>query len=221
MRSPGTLGEQIVLFRIVVPPDEQLQKCRLRRSGGGARLMREEVAQATLDLFASLPNPLPEPAGMDDVEDARLNRAVLLAIRMRAGIVRTATTGARSMMSLRPGRPSTLLSAAIRRAPILIGVPRAEAYEVVEQVVFDFDAEVASQGLSGAHRQLAEHERDRDQELGCQTRPHGGRWRISAAQGLAERKEASTRVSRGGGRFSTISVEHWKLTPKALALTIT
>ena len=40
------------------------------------------------DLFASLPDPLPEPAGMDDVEDARLNRAVLLAIRMRAGIVR-------------------------------------------------------------------------------------------------------------------------------------
>ena len=63
----------------------------------------------------------------------------------------------------RDRRVSTLCWAAIRRTDILIGVPRAEAYEVVEQVVFEFDAEVASQGLSGAHRQLAEHERDRDQ----------------------------------------------------------
>jgi hypothetical protein len=82
----GSLGYRFLLYRIESMPDDQLVMCQLRN--GKTMDMRQTLANAVADLFASLPNPLPDPEVMNNDEYAALSSVILKVIRLRAGVMR-------------------------------------------------------------------------------------------------------------------------------------
>jgi hypothetical protein len=133
----GTLGDRFLLFRVETMVEEQLTKCRLQ-SGAKAKEMREKLANAVAGLFASLPNPLPEPEGMTKAEYASLSAVILKVIKLRAGVVRDGYR--REIDDVHDPEGPARFSIALQQlfaGLILIGVLRATARAIVEQVAYD------------------------------------------------------------------------------------
>jgi hypothetical protein len=97
-----------------------------------------KLAKAVADLFASLPDPLPEPATMDDEEYAALSSVIRTVIKLRGGIMRDRIRREIDDV-LDPEGPARLalalqqLFAGLR----LIGVERKEAAALVGQIAYD------------------------------------------------------------------------------------
>jgi hypothetical protein len=132
----GTLGDRFLHLRVETMADEQLAKCRLQNGDGAAR-MRQKLAQAVVGLFASVPNPLPEPEGMTDAEYASLSDVILKVIRLRAGVVRDGYR--REIDDVHDPEGPARLSKALQQlfaGLILIGVEREGAVALVERVAY-------------------------------------------------------------------------------------
>jgi hypothetical protein len=100
--------------------------------------MRAELAQAVAGLFASLPNPLPNPERMNDAEYAALSAAIREVIKLRAGVVRDRYR--REIDDVHDPEGPARLSIALQQlfaGLILIGVPRAEACALVKDIAYD------------------------------------------------------------------------------------
>jgi hypothetical protein len=133
----GTLGDRFLLFRVETMVEEQLTKCRLQ-AGDKAKEMREKLAKAVAGLFASLPNPLPEPEVMTKAEYASLSAVILKVIKLRAGVVRDGYR--REIDDVHDPEGPARFSIALQQlfaGLILIGVLRATARAIVEQVAYD------------------------------------------------------------------------------------
>jgi hypothetical protein len=212
----GTLGDRFQLFRIDAMPDEQLKKCQLRP--GERTIMRRELAQAVTDLFASLPDPLPVPERMSASEYETLAQTVRLAIRLRAGVVRDGYK--REIDDVHdPEGPARFILALQQEFAglVLIGVSRAEAYAIVEQIVFDSTPRLrlkAFRALTGDWRSTGEIA----SRINLPSTPARRALEELAAQGLALREDRlSLLVTRRKGRVGGV-VECWKLAPRTAAL---
>jgi hypothetical protein len=133
----GTLGDRFLLLRVETIADEQLAKCRLQNGDGAAR-MRLKLAEAVAGLFASLPNPPPQPEGMTEGEYASLSDVILKVIRLRGGVVRDGYR--REIDDVHDPEGSARLSKALQQlfaGLILIGVQREEAAALIERLAYD------------------------------------------------------------------------------------
>jgi hypothetical protein len=178
--------------------DDQLEKCRLE--SGERAVMRRELDQAVADLFASLPNPLPTPEKMTGAEYDALARTVRLAIKLRAGVVRDGYR--REIVDVHdPEGPARLVLALQQQFAglVLIGVERAEACAILEQMVFDSTPRLrlrAFQALTDDWQTTSEIANAADLPATTTQRA----LEELAAQGLAlhgEQSPASVRASRG------------------------
>ncbi|HEY1886945.1 MAG TPA: hypothetical protein VGG86_13010 [Roseiarcus sp.] len=132
----GTLGDRFLLYRIETMVDEQLMMSRLRP--GAVTDMRQRLASAVADLFASLPDPLPEPTTMNDPEYASLSDVIRIVIKLRGGVIRDRIRREIDDV-LDPEGPGRLVLALqqLFAGFRLIGVDRKEAATLVEQIAYD------------------------------------------------------------------------------------
>jgi hypothetical protein len=218
----GALGDRFLLYRIDAMSDEQLEKCRLDPKA--RRLMRQELAQAAADLFASLPNLVPEPEkmptpeSMTEAEYDDLAQTIRLVIRLRAGVVRDGYR--RDIDDVHdPEGPARLVLALqqLFAGLVLIGISHDAACAAIKQVAFDS----APRHRLKAFQTLTDDLRSTTEiaaETGLTFAPTKRALEDLAAQGLAVREEEAKTLSRGkGGQFVTM-VECWRRTPLAAAL---
>jgi hypothetical protein len=132
----GTLGDRFLLYRIETKVDEQLRRSRLLP--GAVTDMRQRLASAVADLFASLPDPLPEPTTMSDPEYASLSDIIRTVIKLRCGVMRDRVHREIDDV-LDPEGPARLALALqqLFAGLFLIGVNRPEATVLVEQIAYD------------------------------------------------------------------------------------
>jgi hypothetical protein len=132
----GTLGDRFQLFRVGAMGDEQLEKCR--SESGERALMRLELTRTVAGLFASLPDPLPAPEKMTDLEYNALAKTVRLAIKLRAAVVRDGYR--REITDVHdPEGPARLIIALQQQFTglVLIGVERSEACAILDRMTLD------------------------------------------------------------------------------------
>src|SRR5262249_42011907 len=127
---------RFLLFRVETMTTAQIEMCHLKP--GKTPDMRARIADAVADLFASLPDPLPEPARMNDQEYASLSKVVLEVIKLRAGVVRDRYRR-ESADVLPPERPARLVLAPQHLSAGLspIGVDRGNPAPTIEQIAYD------------------------------------------------------------------------------------
>jgi hypothetical protein len=133
----GTLGDRFLLVRLHSDEDEQFDMC-FRHVGAATQTMRENLAAVVAGLFAGLPDPMPKPPVASSEERARLKKTVKLAIRLRAGVIRSRL--GREIEAVYdpegPGRLTLLLERLLAGLSI-IGLAREQAMRVVEKVAMD------------------------------------------------------------------------------------
>jgi hypothetical protein len=132
----GTLGDRFLLYRIETMVAEQLTMSRLQP--GAVTDIRQRLAIAVADLFASLPDPLPERITMNDPEYASLSDVIREVIKLRGGVMRDRVHREIDDV-LDPEDPARLARALqqLFAGLCLIGVNRAEAVALIEQIAYD------------------------------------------------------------------------------------
>jgi hypothetical protein len=135
----GTLGDRFLLSRIEADseaPGKQFATC-LKHIGGNAHAMRKELAATVAELFAGIGSPA-EPERMTEAEVAALKKAVLLAVKLRAGVERDRIK--REIEAIYDPEGPARLALSLERlfaGLIVIGLPRARAMEVIQKVAKD------------------------------------------------------------------------------------
>jgi hypothetical protein len=132
----GTLGDRFLLARLDAS-ENQFDMC-FRHIGKATKTMRDELATAVAGLFASLPDPLPEPPPLNKNEMNELRKTITLAIKLRAGVDRDRTS--REIVGVYDPEGPARLALSLERlfgGLTIIGVSRDKAMQIINQIAMD------------------------------------------------------------------------------------
>jgi Bifunctional DNA primase/polymerase, N-terminal len=136
----GTLGDRFLLSRIEGDDEvagKQFSVC-LKHIGSNTQVMRKELTATVAALFAGIGSNPTEPERMTETELAELKKAVLLAIKLRAGVERDRIKRELEV-TYDPEGPARLALCLERlfAGLVVIGLPRAGAMKVIQKVAKD------------------------------------------------------------------------------------
>jgi hypothetical protein len=133
----GALGDRFLLFRVETLVEGQLDKCSPEHIGE-SRNIRKRLAEAVANLFASLPEPLPDPELMTNEEYAELRKVIRIVIKLRAGVMRDRIKREIDDV-LDPEGPARLILSLqqLFAGLLLIGLNRAKATDIIHQIAYD------------------------------------------------------------------------------------
>ena len=211
----GTLGDRFLLFRVASMPKEQLEKCHLRP--GAPTDMRARLAAAVAGLFASLPDPPPEPERMTDDEYAGLSKAISTVIKLRGGVMRDRIH--RDIEDVLDPEGPARLALALQQlfaGLCFIGVDRAKGAALVEQVAYDSAPKLRLRALRALTDQW-QTTRDVANAIKLPTTSTKHALEELMVQGLALRDEAGEQQDKDDlfdkGTKGRSGVHRWKLPP--------
>jgi hypothetical protein len=130
----GAMGDRALLSRFA--PAERGQFVRsLKHVGAGTAQMRKELAEAVAALFAGRKS---EAQSISDQEIARIDRTIMLTVRLRGAVARDGRT--RELEAVLGAEGTARIGLALERLLAgldVLGVDRETALEVVEAVALD------------------------------------------------------------------------------------
>jgi hypothetical protein len=132
----GTLGDRFLLIRIDTAKN-QFAMC-FKHVGKATTAMRDALANAVAGLFAGLPKELPELGPLSKAEMQELEKTVMLAVRLRAGVERDRIK--RDIEAVYDPEGPARLALSLERlfaGLIITGLDRAKAMKIIQQVAMD------------------------------------------------------------------------------------
>jgi len=130
----GSMGDRFLMCRLA-PAGKGQGPAALRHRGATTAKMRQELAEAVAHLFAGR---RPEPRSISDAEVERLERTILLAVRLRGAIERDRRTREMEMVLGAEGPARLMLTLERLLAGLdALGVERATALDVIDSVALD------------------------------------------------------------------------------------
>jgi hypothetical protein len=130
----GAMGDRFLLTRLLPERHGQFKRA-LQHIGGAGKQMRIELAEAVAHLFAGR---RAAPQRLNDDEIERLDRSLMLAVRLRGSIERDRRT--REIEAIYGAEGTARIGLMVERLIAgldVLGVERALALEVAESVIMD------------------------------------------------------------------------------------
>jgi hypothetical protein len=202
----SSLGDRFLLCRLGSSYGGQLKKA-FDHKGTSTNAMRDELAAAVAGLFTA---PLTEPPSFSDHEFQRLDTVVSLVVRLRAHVTRDRFS--REIENIHgaegPGRIGLCLER-LFAGLVAIGVPRAHAVRIIEDVALDSTPPIRRHAFETLTT-TPTTTRDIARALGLPTITTRRALEVLVAHGLATR----SRTKDGDGEEKQTGADRWALDPE-------